>query len=240
MSVETQTPFQVVLGKLPMEHIYYTPAITELEFLFDRVREYQPQTMVEIGTHAGGTTAVLHLAHPESILHTYDIETHTIPEKKVHVGAATSHLCNGNVHYHPGTTSFGIDYPVDLIWVDGCHRSPEALIDVLNVMRWARFPFTLCMHDVGFEEHPYFSRWCWQDWGATQVWKSITKIAGMFELTLKEHGLSRSAHFPKDTNRWSFTRELLFHWRLNRDMDHIPGMAMWKRVPGAEETEQPF
>ena len=198
---------------------FHTPGADEHEFIFNKVRRYLPRTLIEIGTCLGGTTLTLHKAAPTAKLWTFDVRNVIEYADNALVGSYTKHLIDTKyVTYRTGSTSADMFLYHEFAWIDGSHHSPEVLLDTLNCLRFATYPYTLLYHDIGLDAWggPYLP-----DYGATQVWKAWQKVAPTFGATLDLYKITGCVHFPTQPNLYQLTQQLMTHWRLGKEMDDI-------------------
>jgi predicted O-methyltransferase YrrM len=128
-------------------------------------KRFNSARILEIGTHNGVTTKVLALLFPDSVVDTIDLaagsEEFIKTYDRAHAAARREFLdtrkknleFRGNVNFREMDSVFltkaaGEQY--DLIWVDGSHRSPEVVGDIINACRLIRKGGLVFIDDVIF------------------------------------------------------------------------------------------
>jgi len=131
-------------------------------FLVERIAAVQPQTVLEIGIGAGTSAAAILYAldqlpaAADRVLYSVDVAPRCFFNPHHATGAAAEDMYPAPVcqwrrripsdarriraELTPGT--------IDLIFVDGDHRHPWPLLDVLHVAPWARPEAWIALHDV--------------------------------------------------------------------------------------------
>jgi hypothetical protein len=197
---------------------FWSPACNEHEFIFNKARKYEPQTIIEIGACMGWSALTFHRAWPKAQIFSYDICEKIYWNNNAPIGSDTRHLLPDWVIFRTSVTAADLNIPHDLAWIDGNHSSPHAFLDTLLCFRFARFPYTLLWHDIGLEFRPD----CIACIGPTQAWKAITAVAPAFGIELDEAGMCRSAHFPYAIDKYQFMINLLREWRVGPELENIP------------------
>lgn len=99
------------------------------QLLFRMVKKYQPQTILELGTSLGVTTAYLSLANPSSTVVTFE-GAKAVAEKAQEnfnsLGLQNVRLVQGNFNETLGATISSLP-SIDLAFIDGNHRKEPTI-----------------------------------------------------------------------------------------------------------------
>ena len=139
-------------------------------FLADAVTSLRPARVIEIGTASGFSTAILlrALAHAGVLagagVHTFDISPHCYFDRTRPVGSAVGAMCPelaGHLRVHTGADArtagamFASD-PVSLAFIDGDHRHPWPILDLVRLWPALAPGAWVILHDVNL---PAIAAW---------------------------------------------------------------------------------
>lgn len=132
----------------------------EADVLYDLIKQFKPRTIVEVGTAAGVSTAVLATALKETCsdqweLHSIDALEYCYFDKTKTVGQATTEMVGvmPNLFFHRCSTAFDLPAmiggsPVDFAFIDASHESPWAAVDLLCLLANLREGAIVALHDL--------------------------------------------------------------------------------------------
>jgi len=140
-----------------------TISLREYLFLSAFAGLLAPQRVVEVGTLAGFSAAIiaaaLHRRHPQKkgvLVETIDRNTHSVVENDKPVGFQISDIIPdfpGVVRVHAPTDSAAISEfawrdELQLVFIDADHQHPRPLLDLLRAMPYVRSGGWILLHDI--------------------------------------------------------------------------------------------
>jgi predicted O-methyltransferase YrrM len=157
-------------------------SLDDARFLYDRVLEATAETVVEIGTASGVSTAVLCCALAQRAsdytVATYDISPTFYGDRRRCTGSAAEEMLPAEQMSHvrlrnPATAlDIGDDFPEDSLgfaFIDAAHKHPWPSLDLLAVLPSLRPGAEVALHDINL---PLINP-DWQAWGVKYLFDEL-------------------------------------------------------------------
>lgn len=137
------------------EHSMAEMAKSEQHFLAWLLRRFKPKKLLEVGTAAGGTSALL-LKLSDAPVYSVDMSTQYYRDTRKPTGFKVSELCTEEEkkRYHlllghdPVDVMDQVGDGVDFCLLDTAHNMPGELLHFLAVYRYLKHGCILALHDL--------------------------------------------------------------------------------------------
>lgn len=160
----------------------------DADFLAELIARTRPRTVLEIGVGAGTSSAVIlealdRLPEPaDRVLYSVDILERCYFNKAYATGAAAEVMysapaCQWRRRIPSDARRIRaelVPWEIDFVFIDGDHRNPWPLLDVLHIAAWARPEAWIVLHDIAlarlmpqFQSHG--AQWLFERWPGLAV-----------------------------------------------------------------------
>jgi predicted O-methyltransferase YrrM len=157
-------------------------SLSDARFLYDRALQARTETVVEIGTASGVSTAVLCSALAQRAgdytVATYDISPTFYGDRRRHTGSAAKEMLPAEQMAHvrlrnPATAlAVSDDFPEDSLgfaFIDAAHKHPWPSLDLLAILPSLRPGAEVALHDINL---PLINP-DWQAWGVKYLFDEL-------------------------------------------------------------------